>query len=305
MPKIKISAVVNTRNEEKNLEDCLKTLNFCHEIVICDMESEDRTVEIAKQFTDKVFTYKNVGYVEPARNFAISKAIGDWVLVVDADERIPKSLAQKLKDISESDTADYCLIPRQNLIFGKWIKHSLWWPDHLIRFFKKGSVTWKDDIHSVPAVSGRPLTLLDEKDNAIVHFHYQSLDEYLTRMLRYTREQSKELIASGYKFEPTDIVKKPISEFISRFFAGEGFRDGIHGFVLALLQSFSMLIVYLRVWETEGHHEYDEKDLMRDWKTALSEKAGEFQYWLLTHSIGNTNSKTRKFFLRLKRKFLR
>ena len=102
MSKIKISAVVNTRNEEKNLDACLKSLNFVDEIVVVDMESEDKTKQIAKKYTNKVFNYDNVGYVEPARNFAINKAKGDWILIVDADERVPRSLAVKLMEIAET-----------------------------------------------------------------------------------------------------------------------------------------------------------------------------------------------------------
>jgi len=137
MAKIKISAVINTRNESENIFDCLNSLKFCDEIVVVDMESTDNTKEIAKQFTDKVFDHPMVGYVEPARNFAISKAIGDWILVIDADERIPKTLAIKLEEIAEKNEIDYVRIPRQNLIFGQWVRHSRWWPDFNIRFFKK------------------------------------------------------------------------------------------------------------------------------------------------------------------------
>ena len=119
MAKINISAVVNTRNEEKNIADCLKTLQFADEIIVVDMESTDTTKDIAKGYTDKVFDHEMVGYVEPARNFAIAKAVGSWVLIVDADERIPQTLAKKLIEIMLEDKADFVRIPRKNLIFGQ------------------------------------------------------------------------------------------------------------------------------------------------------------------------------------------
>jgi len=108
MSRPKISAVVNTYNEEKNIDACLKSLNFVDEIVVVDMESQDKTKKIAKKYTDKVFNYEKIDYVEPARNFAISKATGDWILIVDADERVPRPLAVKLMEIAEKDQADFC-----------------------------------------------------------------------------------------------------------------------------------------------------------------------------------------------------
>lgn len=302
MAKINISAVVNTRNEAKNLSDCLKSLEFCDEIVVVDMESEDDTKKIAKSFTDHVFDHKMVGYVEPARNFAISKALGNWVLIVDADERIPKTLAAKLIEISQNETVDFVRIPRKNLIFGQWIQHSRWWPDYNIRFFRKGTVEWQNEIHSIPVTSGNGLNLEPEEGLAIEHHHYNSIDEYFERSLRYSSQQAKELEKSGYQFDPKDFIAKPISEFISRFFAGEGYKDGLHGLVLAFLQMFSVMLVYLKVWQHQGHEPKKAGSFTPVWQKIFLEKFKELRYWYLTVLIQSATSKTRRIFLKIKRK---
>ena len=305
MAKIKISAVVNTRNEAENIFDCLSALKFCDEIVVVDMESEDNTKEIAKEFTDRIYDHKKVGFVEPARNFAIQKALGDWILIVDADERIPKTLAAKLIEIADKNEIDFVRIPRRNLVFGEWLQHSRWWPDYNIRFFKKGAVQWQDEIHSVPVTYGNGLNLEDDAKFALEHHHYRTIDEYFLRALRYSNQQSKELIKSGYVFDPADLIKKPLGEFLSRFFAGEGYKDGLHGLVMALLQFFSMLLIYLKVWEAEGHKPIKERALTPLWQTVFREKFREFRYWVLTAKIQYSGSKTEAFLLKLQRRLLK
>jgi (heptosyl)LPS beta-1,4-glucosyltransferase len=302
MTKINISAVVNTRNEEGNLRGCLETLQFADEIIVVDMESTDQTQKIAKGFTDKVFETKMVGLVEPARNFAISKAVGTWVLIVDADERIPKTLARKLIEISETDKADFVRITRKNIIFGQWTQHSRWWPDFNIRFFKKGTVQWQDEIHSVPITTGVGINLEAEETLAIEHHHYSSIDEYFDRALRYSTQQAKEMEASGYQFDARDLLSKPISEFISRFFAGEGYKDGLHGLVLAFLQMFSVMLIYLKIWQNQGHTPQKATTLTPIWQRLFLEKYQELRYWFLTVLIQAESRKAQKFLLKLKRK---
>jgi len=302
MSKINISAVVNTRNEEKNIEDCLKALHFADEIVVVDMESMDATKQIAKGFTDKVFDHKMVGYVEPARNFAISKAIGDWILIVDADERIPKSLARKLIEITQEGDVDFVRIPRKNLIFGQWAQHSRWWPDYNIRFFKKDTVEWQNEIHSIPVTTGIGINLDADESLAIEHHHYNTIDEYFERAFRYSTQQAKELIGSGYKFDAKDLITKPIGEFISRFFAGDGYKDGLHGLILAFLQMFSVMLIYLKIWQHEGHEPKKAGFFTPIWQNLFLEKFKELRYWYLTVLIQSQPQKVKRFLLKLKRK---
>jgi (heptosyl)LPS beta-1,4-glucosyltransferase len=207
-------------------------------------------VGIAKKFGAKVFMHDPMGYVEPARNFALSLASSDWILILDADEKIPQTLSSKIKKIiNNSDSADYYAVPRKNVIFGKWMKHSRWWPDYNIRLFKKGKVEWENTIHSIPRTQGDGNDLPHKEKYAIIHNNYSSIDQFVSRMNRYTTIQANTLSSEGYKFHWDDIIKKPFSEFFSRYFSGQGYKDGLHGLALALLQSFSELVLYLKLWQ--------------------------------------------------------
>lgn len=248
----RISVVINTLNEEKNLPRALASIrSLADEIVVVDMKSTDSTAGIAKKAGARVYEHEPKGYVEPARNFAISKTACEWILILDADEELPKTLVGKLKKIAAKSTADYYRLPRKNIIFGKWMKHSLWWPDYNIRFFRKGHVSWNELIHSVPLTQGVGMDLPEKEEYAILHHNYDSIGQYLERMNRYSDIESRILIKKGHKFIWKDIVRHPLSEFLSRYFAGEGYKDGLHGLALSLLQAFSELITFLKVWQAE------------------------------------------------------
>lgn len=248
----KISVVINTFNEEKKLPKALASIKaLADEIIVCDMGSTDGTVKIAEEAEAKIFQHKRLLYVEPARNFAISKATSDWVLILDPDEEVPKDLVKKLKQIVEQKAADYYRLPRKNITFGKWIKHCRWWPDYNIRFFKKGYVVWNEIIHSVPMTKGKGMDLPEKEELAIIHHNYETIEEYLIRMERYTNIQAQVLIDHNYKFLWRDLIRRPLAEFLSRYFSGEGYKDGVHGLALSLLQTFSEIILYLKVWQNE------------------------------------------------------
>ena len=274
----KISVVINTLNEEKNLAKALASVKgFADEVVVVDMKSDDNTQEIAKKVGARVYEHKRTGYVEPARNFALRQAQGKLILILDADEILPEKLAKKLKEIAKAPSADYYRIPRKNIIFGKWIRHSRWWPDYNIRFFKKGFVSWREVIHSVPETKGRGLDLEADERNAIIHYNYFSINQFVERLNRYTELHSKLKIKDGYKFDWSDLIKKPTSEFLSRYFQGEGYKDGLHGFALAGLQAFSEFVMYLKVWEKQKFEEVEVK--ADDVIAEIKELESDLHYW--------------------------
>lgn len=274
---MKISTVINTYNEEKNLGRCLESIkNFSDEIVVVDMHSSDKTTEIVKKFGAKVYYHDYTRYVEPARNFALSKATGDYIFLIDADEELSSSLASELLRIAEEGKIDYVEIPRKNIIFGKWIEHSRWWPDYLIRFFKKGKVQFSDEIHVPPKAEGTMLKFEAVEDLAIIHHHLQSISQYLERLNRYTDIQSQEVSKKIKDFEWIDLIIKPANEFFSRFFAAEGYKDGLHGLALASLQAFSEFVLYLKVWEKGNFKEQKIRELPK----VSSKIVHDYFYWL-------------------------
>lgn len=276
----KISVVINTLNEEKNIRRVINSVSWADEIVVCDMYSNDKTVALAEELGAKIIRYKKTNYVEPARNYAISKTAHDWILILDADEEVSKDLSRSLRQmLAKPIPSDFVEIPRKNIIFGKWIKASGWWPDYQIRFFKKKSVIWNDKIHSKPQTYGTGLALAEDENLAIIHHNYQSISQFLMRMNRYTDIESSHLISQGYEFAWTDLIKKPLNEFLSRFFANKGYQDGIHGLALSFLQAFSFLTLYLKIWEQT---KFEEQSIQLEQLSKLSKESGkDINYWFL------------------------
>jgi len=299
----KISVVINTLNEEKKLPRALASLSgFASEIIVVDMHSSDKTVEIAKKYKAKIFYHKKVGYVEPARNLGIEKCKYDWVFILDADERLTKDLKdylkKEIKKISDSSPS-YYRIPRKNIIFGKWIKHTGWWPDYNIRFFKKGSVSWNQVIHSVPMTTGIGADLDINPRLAIIHNNYSSLEEYLLRMNRYTTIAARNLNKDGIVFSWKSLITKPTQEFLSRYFACEGYRDGIHGLTLSFLQAFSEFVIYAKLWQKGGFER--KKISISSFTKEFEKSAKQLKWWQIEKTLSSVGF-LKKIWLKTKRR---
>jgi len=293
----KISVVINTRNEGGFLKKAITSVkSWADEIVVVDMESEDDSAKIATSLGAKVYSHKPLDYVEPARNFAISKASGEWILVLDPDEEVSKNLQKRLTQIAENKEADYVRIPRKNIIFGKWMRHSRWWPDYNIRFFKKGAVEWNEIIHGVPMTHGKGIDLDDKESLAIMHNHYQSIEQFVERMNRYTSVQAQLLVNDNKRFSWRDLLQKPAGEFLSRYFFGKGYKDGMHGLALGLMQLVSDMVLYLKLWQLEKFP--DKKLPLKSVIKQMRNVEDDFHYWyadsLLKENGGLTNRLRRK-----------
>lgn len=294
-----ISAIVHTYNEEKNIERCLSSLSWVDEIVVIDMGSTDKTREKASNFKVKFYSHPYTGFVEPARNFGIEKARGSWILIVDADEEIPRKLADYLITRTR-EAGDYFRIPRKNIIFGKWIRYTGWWPDCQIRFFKKGKVQWTDKIHGVPLTKGVGFDIKPEEDLSIIHYNYQTLEQFIDRLNRYTSVSAKELFLNNARFKLEDLFRIPMREFVNRFFLGEGYRDGLHGLALSFLQAISEAVVYLKLWELEN---FKEKSVSySEIKKLADHSYHEYKYWHVTKRIEESKNIVEKALLKFKRK---
>lgn len=275
---IKISAVINVRNEAEKLQKCLKSLQgFADEIIVIDMHSTDGSGVIAQAAGAVVYPYRWLRAVEPARNFGLSKARGDWIILLDPDEYLNRTLKQELLKISPRPDVNFVRIPRKNIILGKWLRHGNCWPDYLIRFFRRGTVVWNKEIHSQPNTQGNGLTLLDSDKLAIRHLNYTTITQFVLRTLRYAGIRAEELRDSGYKLKTSDLLLRPTQEFNSRFFAAEGYKDGLHGLVFSLLQGFAVGLVYVRLWEKNNSLE---KSLSKaSFVSASQESTFEYSYW--------------------------
>lgn len=243
-----ISVVVNSRNESKKLDKCLNSVqDWADDLVVIDMQSSDNTREIAKKYKARVFEHQSVNYIEPVREFAVSKAKYDWVLILDPDEVVPERLKERLSTLLQKDGLAAVNIPRLNIFFGKKIKHTNFWPDRQIRFIKKGKVKFFNFIHSYPKVSGTILDLPAAEDIAIHHYSYKSINEYTERMKRYSTIEAINRFERGERFSIINFFYMPLYDFIRRYIRHLGFLDGLVGFQLSVLQAFYYMLVEIKL----------------------------------------------------------
>ncbi len=301
MPKPKLSVVITAWNEAKNLPVAVASVKeLADEIIVIDTESTDDTADIAKKLGCRVFSHPNTQIVEPVRNFSIEKATGDWILLLDADEEVSSSLAEEIQKIIFENQIDYCRIPRQNIIFGQWIKSDHWWPDYVYRLFKKGAITWESTIHSIPKTRGQGKDLDISAKTSLIHHNYQSISQFIIRLDRYTSIQAQEIIKSQTKFNWANFISKPSNEFLNQYFARQGYKQGIHGLVLSLLQAFSEFIVYAKVWEKFS---FPEEKIKSNTLNQLVEKAtNDTKWWISETEIQQESNAVNKILLKIKRK---
>ena len=296
---MKVSVVVSAYNEEKKLEDCLKSVkDVASEIVVIDNTSSDKTSQIAKKYTDKVFMRENNVMLNVNKNFGFTKATGKWILNLDADERVTDELSKEILDLDENMSTNGLLIPRKNILFGKWIRHSIWWPDYQLRLFKKNKGKFEEKhVHELLTLEGEAEKLMAP----IEHLNYQTISQYLYKLEHiYTESEVENIIKSNKKLGWHDALRMPAQDFMKTYFFQQGYKDGLHGLVLSLLQAFYMVVVFAKVWEKQG---FEEKEISLD---EISDEFGalgkETYYWILTEKINRGKSPIKKIINKIKRK---
>ena len=257
----KISVVISAYNEEKLLEDCLKSVTWADQVIVVDNNSTDDTAKIAKKYADEVYSRPNNLMLNVNKNYGFSKATGDWILSLDADERATDELKKEiLKELQvtsyelRGDVSGYW-IPRKNIIFGKWIQHTGWYPDYQLRLFRRdrGKFAQKH-VHEMVEVKGKT----EQLKGHIQHYNYETVDQFFQKLLVvYSHSETDNLLKDGYVFNWKDAIIMPLREFFNRYFAHKGYRDGLHGLILSLLMSVYHLVVFLRLWERKKYMEQD------------------------------------------------
>lgn len=247
-----ISLVINTKNEEQNIKDCiLSAKDIVDEIIVVDMESKDNTVQIAKKLGAKVFTFKDHGYVEPARNFALSKPTKKWTLVLDGDERLTKDLRKKILELVKKGEYDGFKFPFKNILLGKWIEHSMWWPDYHIRLFRTGHLDWPKGVHQDQNFKGTLFELEAKEDNAFVHYNIADIKELLSMVDEYSSVEA--IFKSKKKPTAGDLVEYLDKEFKWRYLEHQGYLDGMHGLILGKFMNVYRLLEVAKFWERGGY----------------------------------------------------
>lgn len=296
----KISVILATFNEEKNIKDCLESVRrLANEIIIVDGSSTDKTVEIAEKYTDQIFIKENPPMFHINKQLAIEKATGDWILYLDADERITPELKREIQDAIRDTKYDGYWIPRKNIIFGRWIEHTGWYPDYQLRLFRRGQAYLPcKTVHEQPVLKGQAGHL----KNPLKHENYQTISQFVVRLDRYTENDKNLFLSQGKTIEWHDAIRFPAGEFFKRFFLEQGYKDGLHGLVLSVLQSFSSFVTFAKIWEARGFKETDSQDFLARIQKELVRTAKEIKYWFLTAKVENAPNLVAKLWYRILRK---
>jgi len=280
---MKLSVVIAARNEESEIKDSLDSVkNLADEIILVDNQSHDNTVEIARKFAAKVFPHPNDPvHLNVSKNFGFTKAHGDWILSLDADERISSELAKDIRFatsyVPRAKRYAAYQFPRQNIIFGQWIKHGLWYPDEQIRLFRKGRAKFPGiHNHEKLAVEGDVGNL----SGHLIHYNYRTVSEYIHKINDvYSDNEVETFLKSGKKAYWYDAIRMPFSDFLTNFFARDGYKDGLHGLVLSLLQALYTFVVFAKIWEKQNFPAYNSNQFLSQIKQELTAKAKEYTYW--------------------------
>lgn len=245
---IPVSVAIVTKNEERNIRKALESVRDFAEIVVIDSFSEDNTVAICREYTGQVFQQEWKGFARQKQD-AIDRCSGEWVLLLDADECVtPELKAEIASCIMRSDHAAY-QVPRRNYFLGKWIRHSGWAPDYITRLFRKnaGGIEPRE-VHEKIVVQGS----VGICSGSLEHYTYHTLSDYVRKMELYSTLSARELVKSGKRASFASLVFSPLFVFIKMLLLKQGFRDGRHGFLLAVLYAMQSFLKYAKAREMQG-----------------------------------------------------
>jgi glycosyltransferase involved in cell wall biosynthesis len=249
MSKPSISVVIMARNEDKNIGEAIDSVSFASQIVVADTGSSDSTMELARQAGAEVHSIVFDGY-GVSKNRALTFAKCNWILSLDADERVSPKLAESIVKIVDNPKFDGYTIPRLTYFLGKPVRHSGWYPEYVLRLFKKSKGEFSERlVHESIRLDGPTGKL----DGLLYHYSYRDLDSYLEKMNIYSTLNAQELYRSGKTSHFLDMLIHPLSTFIKMYVLNAGFLDGYHGFLLAGLSSFNVFTKYAKLRQL--HHE--------------------------------------------------
>jgi glycosyltransferase involved in cell wall biosynthesis len=243
-----VSATLITYNEEVNIEEALQSLAWADEIVVVDSGSTDATLEICRRYTGRIFHRSWTGFVDQ-KNYAVSQAAHDWIIALDADERIGSKLASEINDLRRAGfhKAGYRM-PRVAYFMGRWIRHGDWYPDYQLRLFDRRRSLWRGGrVHESVRVEGTPGLLRGE----IQHYTYRSLSDYLRRLETYSTLAARDYQADGRKASLAKMLGNPCAAFLKGYLVKRGFLDGAPGLMVAIMGAVSVFFKYAKLYELQ------------------------------------------------------
>jgi glycosyltransferase involved in cell wall biosynthesis len=246
MTRPRLSVVVITLNEEDRIRDCLASVAWADELVVVDAGSEDKTVALAREFTDHVIIHPWQGFAAQ-KNFGIDRATGDFILSLDADEQVHPALRDEiLRVLDDHGAADGYRVARRNIMWGQWIRHGRLYPDWQLRLFRRGRGRFLERaVHESVTVEGSVGRLAAP----LLHHSYRDVGDFLRRADRYSTLAADEWARGDRLFRPMQLLTAPLGRFLSMYVLHRGFLDGWRGFLLAVLYAYYVFIRSLKIWE--------------------------------------------------------
>jgi glycosyltransferase involved in cell wall biosynthesis len=244
--RLPLSVVITTFNEEVNVAECIEAVAWADEILLVDSHSTDATVEIARRYPVEILEREYFGSAAQ-KNWAMDRVRHDWVLIVDADERVPERLAREiLALLAAQPEVNGFYIRRENVFIDRVIRHSGWSTDKVVRLFRKDKGRYPNRrVHADLEIEG-PVPVLR---NPFLHHTFRTFDQYFPKFLNYAEWGAAQAFRDGRRAGLTELVFRPWWRFFRTFFIQLGFLDGTHGFVLCSLQAFGVFLKYGRLWE--------------------------------------------------------
>ena len=240
-----VSACVITYNEEANIERCLRSVDWADEIVVVDAFSEDGTVEIARQYTDRVFQHAWLGHIQQ-KNVALGVARCDWVFALDADEEVSEALRERILEAIGRGECEGYFVRRRVFYLGQWIDHCGWYPEYKLRLFRRERGRWGGmNPHDRVILEGRTGVLKGD----LYHYPYKDVSDHWETMGRYATTAAEEMVRRGRRFRWWDLLVRPPARFGKMYVLKRGFLDGGVGLVVSLLGAVSVVLKYARLWE--------------------------------------------------------
>jgi glycosyltransferase involved in cell wall biosynthesis len=241
-----VSVIITTFNEEVNVAECIESALWADEIVLVDSFSTDKTVEIARRYPIQILEREYFGSAAQ-KNWAMDRVRHDWVLIIDADERVTEPLAREiLATLATGPTVNGYYIRRENIFVDKVIRHSGWSTDKVVRLFRKDKGRYPNRrVHADLEIEG-PVPVLEQ---AFLHYTFRTFDQYFPKFLNYAEWGAAQAFRDGRRAGLAELVFRPWWRFTRTYFLQLGFLDGMHGFVLCALQAFGVLLKYARLWE--------------------------------------------------------
>jgi len=243
-----LSAVMIVRNEQENITAAIESVGFADQVVVADTGSGDKTVELARQTGAETHEISFQGFGR-TRNNALRFCRGDWILSIDADERVSPELASSIKKVIENASGPDCYaFNRLAYFLGKPIKHSGWFPDYVTRLFKRGYQFSEKRVHESLDIDFEPATI----PGLLYHYSYRDLHQYVEKLNHYTTLNAHEMISRGRKGTIIDMIFRPPAIFVKMFILRLGFLDGFTGFILAVLSSYHVFVKYAKLRQSVG-----------------------------------------------------